>query len=192
MLVKGGRFLEVLAQADAVVFDKTGTLTESRPHVREVVPAPGRTREEVLRLAACLEEHFPHPVARAVVRRAEEENLHHQEEHADVKYVVAHGIASELRGQRVFIGSRHYIEQDEGISVESMLPEVARLAEAGQSVLYLAINNDIAGLIGVEDPLRRESPEIIREPAGTWRKTHRHADRRRRAQRSRGGPQAGH
>ena len=162
VLVKGGRFLEVLAQADAVVFDKTGTLTESRPHVREVVPAPGRTREEVLRLAACLEEHFPHPVARAVVRRAEEENLHHQEEHADVKYVVAHGIASELRGQRVFIGSRHYIEQDEGISVESMLPEVARLAEAGQSVLYLAINNDIAGLIGVEDPLRRESPEIIR------------------------------
>ncbi len=156
VLVKGGRFLEVLAQADAVVFDKTGTLTESRPHVREVVPAPGRTREEVLRLAACLEEHFPHPVARAVVRRAEEENLHHQEEHADVKYVVAHGIASELRGQRVFI------EQDEGISVESMLPEVARLAEAGQSVLYLAINNDIAGLIGVEDPLRRESPEIIR------------------------------
>lgn len=162
VLVKGGRFLEVLAQADAVVFDKTGTLTESRPHVREVVPAPGRTHEEVLRLAACLEEHFPHPVARAVVRRAEEENLHHQEEHADVKYVVAHGIASELRGQRVFIGSRHYIEQDEGISVESMLPEVARLAEAGQSVLYLAINNDIAGLIGVEDPLRRESPEIIR------------------------------
>ena len=156
VLVKGGRFLEVLAQADAVVFDKTGTLTESRPHVREVVPAPGRTREEVLRLAACLEEHFPHPVARAVVRRAEEENLHHQEEHADVKYVVAHGIASELRGQRVFIG------RDEGISVESMLPEVARLAEAGQSVLYLAINNDIAGLIGVEDPLRRESPEIIR------------------------------
>ena len=151
VLVKGGRFLEVLAQADAVVFDKTGTLTESRPHVREVVPAPGRTREEVLRLAACLEEHFPHPVARAVVRRAEEENLHHQEEHADVKYVVA-------LGQRC----RHYIEQDEGISVESMLPEVARLAEAGQSVLYLAINNDIAGLIGVEDPLRRESPEIIR------------------------------
>lgn len=162
VLVKGGRFLEVLAQADAVVFDKTGTLTESRPSVREVVPAPGRTREEVLRLAACLEEHFPHPVARAVVRKAEEENLHHQEEHAEVKYVVAHGIASELRGQRVFIGSRHYIEQDEGISVEAMLPEAARLAETGQSVLYLAINDDIAGLIGVEDPLRPEASEIIR------------------------------
>ena len=160
--VKGGKYLEAVAEAETIVFDKTGTLTTANPTVKKVVPFCKMEERELLRLAACLEEHFPHPVARAVVRRAEEENLHHQEEHADVKYVVAHGIASELRGQRVFIGSRHYIEQDEGISVESMLPEVARLAEAGQSVLYLAINNDIAGLIGVEDPLRRESPEIIR------------------------------
>lgn len=162
VLIKGGRFLEVLAQADAVIFDKTGTLTESRPRVGDVVPARGRTREEVLRLAACLEEHFPHPVARAVVRRAEEERLQHQEEHAEVKYIVAHGIASTLRGQRVFIGSRHYIEQDEGISVDSMLPEAARLTEKGQSILYLAIDEHLAGIIGIEDPLRPESAGIVK------------------------------
>ena len=163
VLVKGGRFLETLSAVDAVVFDKTGTLTESRPRVVEVVPAEGWGRDEVLRLAACLEEHFPHPVARAVVRKAEEEALQHQEEHAEVRYIVAHGIASELHGKRVFIGSRHYIEQDEGISVAPLLSEVERLAREGHSVLYLAQEDRLVGLIGIEDPLREESAGVIRQ-----------------------------
>lgn len=163
VLVKGGRFLETLSAVDAVVFDKTGTLTESRPRVVEVVPAEGWGRDEVLRLAACLEEHFPHPVARAVVRKAEEEALQHQEEHAEVRYIVAHGIASELHGKRVFIGSRHYIEQDEGISVALLLSEVERLAREGHSVLYLAQEDRLVGLIGIEDPLREESADVIRQ-----------------------------
>ena len=163
VLIKGGRFLETLSAVDAVVFDKTGTLTESRPRVVEVVPAEGWKRDEVLRLAACLEEHFPHPVARAVVRKAEEEDLQHKEEHAEVKYIVAHGIASELHGKRVFIGSRHYIEQDEGIPVAPLLPEVERLARQGDSVLYLAQEDRLVGLIGIEDPLRDESADVIRQ-----------------------------
>lgn len=163
VLVKGGRFLETLSAVNAVVFDKTGTLTESRPRVVEVVPAEGWGRDEVLRLAACLEEHFPHPVARAVVRKAEEEALQHQEEHAEVRYIVAHGIASELHGKRVFIGSRHYIEQDEGISVAPLLSEVERLAREGHSVLYLAQEDRLVGLIGIEDPLREESADVIRQ-----------------------------
>ncbi|MFQ8735568.1 MAG: HAD family hydrolase [Bilophila wadsworthia] len=101
VLVKGGRFLESLAAADAVVFDKTGTLTESRPRVAEVIPGEGYERDDILRTAACLEEHFPHPVARAVVRKAEQEGLHHQEEHTEVEYVVAHGIASRLHAAKV-------------------------------------------------------------------------------------------
>ncbi len=163
VLVKGGRFLETLSAVDAVVFDKTGTLTESRPRVVEVVPAEGVERNHVLRLAACLEEHFPHPMARAVVRKAEEEQLLHREEHDEVRYIVAHGIASELHGRRVYIGSRHYIEQDEGISVEAMLPEVERLARAGHSVLYLAEEDRLIGLIGIEDPLRAESADVVRQ-----------------------------
>lgn len=115
VLVKGGRFLESLAAADAVVFDKTGTLTESRPRVAEVIPGEGYERDDILRTAACLEEHFPHPVARAVVRKAEQEGLHPQEEHTEVEYVVAHGIASRLHGKRVLFGSRHYIHHDEGV-----------------------------------------------------------------------------
>lgn len=120
VLVKGGRFLESLAAADAVVFDKTGTLTESRPRVAEVIPGEGYERDDILRTAACLEEHFPHPVARAVVRKAEQEGLHHQEEHTEVEYVVAHGIASRLQGKRVLFGSRHYIHHDEGVPVDAM------------------------------------------------------------------------
>ena len=119
--VKGGRFLESLAAADAVVFDKTGTLTESRPRVAEVIPGEGYERDDILRTAACLEEHFPHPVARAVVRKAEQEGLHHQEEHTEVEYVVAHGIASRLHGKRVLFGSRHYIHHDEGVPVDACL-----------------------------------------------------------------------
>lgn len=161
ILVKGGRFLEALATADAVVFDKTGTLTESRPKVVDVVPAPGFQRDEVLRLSACLEEHFPHPVARAVVRKAEEENLHHLEEHTEVEYVVAHGIASRLHGKRVLIGSRHYIHHDEKVNVEGMSSTITELTRRGHSLLYLAINGNLAGIIGIEDPLRKESADVV-------------------------------
>jgi len=111
VVIKGGRFLEALSEADTVVFDKTGTLTNASPHVVEVIPAAGHDRDEVLRLAACLEEHFPHPVARAVVRCAQEEGLQHEEEHAQVEYVVAHGIASTLYGKAVRVGSRHYMRR---------------------------------------------------------------------------------
>lgn len=163
ILVKGGRFLECLAHADAVVFDKTGTLTESRPSVVEVVPGEGYTRKEVLKLAACLEEHFPHPVARAIVRRAEEEQLHHKEEHAEVEYIVAHGIASRLHGKRVLVGSRHYVHHDEGVPVDCLHDEVERLTREGHSVLYLAMDNHLIGVIGVEDPLRAESAAVVRK-----------------------------
>ena len=162
VLVKGGAFLEALAEADTVVFDKTGTLTSARPRVAEVIPAPGMSRCEVLRLAACLEEHFPHPVARAVVRQAEEEQLNHQEEHTEVEYVVAHGIASRLRGERVLLGSRHYVHHDEQVPVQQPLSqEVARLSDLGHSLLYLAVNGKLVGLIAIEDYLREETPQVL-------------------------------
>jgi len=115
MLVKGGKYLEAYANADTIVFDKTGTLTAACPKVAKVVPFCGRTRDEVLKISACLEEHFPHSVAKAIVRQAEEEGLQHREEHTEVKYVVTHGICSMLHGERVLIGSGHFIFDDEGI-----------------------------------------------------------------------------
>ncbi len=161
VLVKGGRFLEVLAGADTVVFDKTGTLTAARPETATVVPAPGRSREDVLRLAACLEEHFPHPVARAVVRKAEEERLCHAEEHTEVEYVVAHGVASRLHGMRVCIGSRHFIHNDEGVPVDGMETTVRELSDQGLSLLYLAINGELAGVLGIRDPLRPDAAAVV-------------------------------
>ena len=162
VMVKGGRFLEALASVDTVVFDKTGTLTQSRPEVARVVPAAGFDENEVLRLSACLEEHFPHPVARAVVHGAEERNLHHAEEHTEVEYVVAHGIASHWKGKRVLLGSRHYLSQDEHVDLSPMEEQVAALSREGYSLLYLAVDGSIAGIIAMEDPLRPESPALIR------------------------------
>ena len=162
VMVKGGRFLEALASVDTVVFDKTGTLTQSRPEVARVVPAPGFEADEVLRLSACLEEHFPHPVARAVVHGAEKRNLRHAEEHTEVEYVVAHGIASQWRGRRVLLGSRHYIAQDEGVDLTPMEEHIAALSREGYSLLYLAVDGGIAGIIAMEDPIRPESPELVR------------------------------
>ena len=115
--VKGSKHFEAMAAADTIVFDKTGTLTEATPNVACVLALDGWNRREVLRLAACLEEHFPHPVARAVVRAAAEKNLRHRERHADVEYLVAHGIASSLDGKRVVIGSEHFVVEDEGVSL---------------------------------------------------------------------------
>ncbi|WP_297217048.1 heavy metal translocating P-type ATPase [uncultured Desulfovibrio sp.] len=161
VVIKGGRYLEALSEVDTVVFDKTGTLTSATPRVAEVFAAPGHVRDEVLRLAACLEEHFPHPVARAVVRRAREEGLRHEEEHAQVEYVVAHGVASSLHGRKVRVGSRHYIEHDEGVNLDVMLPVMETQARLGRSLLYLAVDGSIAGLLAVEDPLRPEAPAVL-------------------------------
>ena len=162
VMVKGGRFLEALASVDTVVFDKTGTLTQSRPEVARVVPAAVFDENEVLRLSACLEEHFPHPVARAVVHGAEERNLRHAEEHTEVEYVVAHGIASHWKGKRVLLGSRHYLSQDEHVDLSPMEEHIAALSREGYSLLYLAVDGSIAGIIAMEDPLRPESPALIR------------------------------
>ncbi|MBP3730101.1 MAG: heavy metal translocating P-type ATPase [Mailhella sp.] len=161
VMVKGGRFLEALSTVDTVVFDKTGTLTQSRPDVAFVIPAEGQNEDDVLRLSACLEEHFPHPVAKAVVHSAEARNLHHAEEHAEVEYVVAHGIASQWKGRRVLLGSRHYISQDEGVDVSPMEEHIRELSRRGCSLLYLAIDGKVAGIIAMEDPLRQESHDLV-------------------------------
>lgn len=161
VLVKGGRYLEALSATTTVVFDKTGTLTKARPRVAEVIAAAGYERREILRIAACLEEHFPHPVARAVVRQAEEEQLQHQEEHSTVEYVVAHGLASQWNGRRVLLGSRHYIHHDEGINVDCLQAVVEDRLMQGQSLLYLAIDGSLAGIIAVEDSLRPEAAGVV-------------------------------
>ena len=161
MAIKGGRYLEALSDADTLVFDKTGTLTNATPKVVAVIPAAGHERDEVLRIMACLEEHFPHPVARAVVRKAQEEGLQHEEEHAQVEYVVAHGVASSLYGRKLRVGSRHYIEHDEGVDVSPMEAEIACQAAQGRSLLYLAEDGKLAGILAIEDPLRPEAAGVV-------------------------------
>lgn len=166
VLVKGGRYLEALAEVDTVVLDKTGTLTQASPKLSDVVSLdPKRDEKEILGLAACLEEHFPHPVSRAVVRAAEEQGAsHYTEEHdAEVKYVVAHGICSTVDGEKVIIGSRHFVEEDEKVDVTAGLPHVERLAAEGKSVLYMALGGKLVGILGIVDPLRPESKSVIAE-----------------------------
>lgn len=166
VLVKGGRYLEALAEVDTVVLDKTGTLTQASPQLSDVVSLDAeRDEKEVLALAACLEEHFPHPVSRAVVRAAEAQGVnHYNEEHdAEVKYVVAHGICSSVDGQKVIIGSRHFVEEDEKVDVTAGLPHVERLAAEGKSVLYMAQGGKLIGILGIVDPLRPEAKDVIRE-----------------------------
>lgn len=161
VLVKNGTALELAGRLDVLVFDKTGTLTEATPNVACVLALDGWNRREVLRLAACLEEHFPHPVARAVVRAAAEKNLRHRERHADVEYLVAHGIASSLDGKRVVIGSEHFVVEDEGVSLtEEQKRRVADETE-GLSPLYLAVDGELIGVIGIEDPLKAGVREAI-------------------------------
>lgn len=161
ILVKGGRFLEAYGQADTIIFDKTGTLTAAAPRVAKVIPFGSWTREEILRDAACLEEHFPHSVAKAVVARAAEENLKHEEEHAKVEYVVAHGISTILRGQRAQIGSAHFIFEDEKIDCPAEAKRSEDEEMQGLSVIYLAIGGKLAGMIGIEDPVRPEAAFVV-------------------------------
>ncbi len=163
VLIKGGVFLEALAEADTIVFDKTGTLTQAKPEVAEVLACEGSTPQEILRLAACMEEHFPHPVARAIVREAELQNLMHEEEHGEVEYVVAHGIASKLHGERVLLGSRHYVRDDENIDISPLEEQVERLVAQGYSMLYLAKGGAIAGIIAIRDTVRPEAADVIEQ-----------------------------
>lgn len=162
MTVKGGRYFEELAQADTVVFDKTGTLTEANPVVREVVTLGGNTSsDELLRIAACLEEHFPHSVARAVVKAAEEKHLKHEELHSQVEYVIAHGIKSTLNGKPVIVGSHHFVFEDERTLFHKGAEEVYNQIPAHYSQLILAIDGVAEAVICVEDRLRNNAPDVI-------------------------------
>ena len=158
--VKGGKYMELLSQADTVIFDKTGTLTNACPTVCNVAAFRGQDPKEMLRIAACLEEHFPHSVANAVVRAAKEQGLNHQEMHSQVEYVVAHGIASQIGQDRAVIGSRHFIFEDEGVIVLPEDQEAFDVLPSDRSWLYLAIGGVLSAAIGIHDPLRPEAKEM--------------------------------
>ena len=159
--VKGGKFLEKLSQADTVIFDKTGTLTHACPTVSQIVAFNGQDEREMLRVAACLEEHFPHSVANAVVRAAQERGLNHREMHSEPEYVVAHGIATRIGGQRAVIGSRHFVFEDEGVKIRPEDQQRFDALDPGCSWLYLAIGGVLSAAIGILDPLRPEAEEIV-------------------------------
>lgn len=159
--VKGGRFLEAVARADVIVFDKTGTLTHACPRVVQVVPFDGREEREMLRLAACLEEHFPHSMANAVVEEARRRGLTHEEFHSRVEYLVAHGIASTVNGARVLIGSAHFIFEDEGCTVPQGEQERFDALPSQYSHLYLAIGGRLAAVLCIADPVREEAGQVL-------------------------------
>lgn len=159
--VKGSKHFEELAAADTIVFDKTGTLTEASPSLADVLAFGDWREDDVLRFSACLEEHFPHPVARAVVRAAERRHLEHRERHAEVEYVVAHGIASSLDGKRVVIGSRHFVVEDEGVRVSLEQDALIEQRTVGLSSLYLAVNGELVGVLAIADPIKPGVPEVI-------------------------------
>ncbi len=162
IVVKGGRYLEVMAQADTIVFDKTGTLTTAQPKVKRVIPLGTLDEEDVLKMAACLEEHFPHSMAHAVVAAAAERGILHEDElHAEVKYLVAHGIASTVNGKKAIIGSWHFVFEDEGVEAPARLKQrISRMAP-GCSVIFLAVDNQLEGAICISDPLRPEATESV-------------------------------
>ena len=161
VMVKGAKYFESFAKADTIVFDKTGTLTEAQPRLACVLTTDGWSEDEVLRLSACLEEHFPHPVARAVVNAAGERGLEHRERHAAVEYIVAHGIASSIEGRRAIIGSAHFVFEDEGAQLESDIKERIESQMQGLSSLYLAVDGTVVGVLGIEDPLKPGVREAI-------------------------------
>lgn len=160
--VKGGKFLEAVAQADTIVFDKTGTLTHACPVVARVIPFGGRSEDDMLRVAACLEEHFPHSMANAVVRAARERNLAHEEMHSQVEYIVAHGISSMVENKKVVIGSAHFIFEDEKCTVPAGEQEKYDALPVEFSHLYLAIGGELAAVICIADPLRPEACDVMK------------------------------
>lgn len=159
--VKGSKHFEAFATADTIVFDKTGTLTAAAPQVADVLSFDGWDRTQVLRFSACLEEHFPHPVARAVVNAAAEAGLEHRERHAEVEYLVAHGIASSLDDKRCVIGSEHFVVEDEGVTIADDVRELIEEKLDGLSKLYLAVDGVLKGAIGIQDPLKPGAPEAL-------------------------------
>ena len=160
--VKGGRFLEAMAAADTIVFDKTGTLTYATPKVAAVVPFGGHEEQEMLRLAACLEEHYPHSIANAVVEEAQKRGLSHEEYHSQVQYIVAHGISSMVDEHKVIIGSAHFVFEDEHCTIPAGEEEKFQSLDPAYSQLYLCIAGQLAAVICISDPLRAEAPAAIR------------------------------
>ena len=161
--VKGGKYLEALAKADTIVFDKTGTLTRATPQVVDIIPFSNSEKDDVLRLAACLEEHFPHSMANAVVRAAREQGLAHEEMHSEVEYIVAHGIVSRVGGERVVIGSYHFVFEDEHCIVPADEQEKFDRMPAEHSHLYMAASGQLVGVICIADPLRPEAASVLRQ-----------------------------
>ena len=161
--VKGGKYLEALAKADTIVFDKTGTLTHATPQVVQVVPFSSYEEREVLQLAACLEEHFPHSMANAVVRAARERGISHEEMHSEVEYIVAHGIASRVGGERVVIGSHHFVFEDEHCTVPAGEMDKFNDLDPQYSHLYMAASGQLVGVICIADPLRPEAAHVLRQ-----------------------------
>ena len=160
--VKGGKYLEAFAAADTIVFDKTGTLTNAEPVLEKVIPFENYTEEEVLKTAACIEEHFPHSMARAIVKGAEQRGVLHAEEHAEVNYIVAHGIATTLYGKRAIIGSRHFVCEDEGVKITDEQQAFIDEKAGASSVIYLAVGGTLAGVLCINDPPREEAAMAIK------------------------------
>lgn len=161
--VKGGKYLEAMADATTIVFDKTGTLTKAQPTVVEVISFDEKSPDELLRIAACLEEHFPHSMAKAVVREAEKKHLVHEELHSKVEYIVAHGISSMLEDKKVVIGSYHFVFEDEKAQIPAEKQELFDHLSAEYSHLYMAVDGRLAAVICIEDPLRPEAAEVVKE-----------------------------
>lgn len=162
LTVKGGKYLEAVAEADTIVFDKTGTLTKAHPTVVDVISFNGDDLDELLRVAACMEEHFPHSMAKAVVYAAKKRNLEHEEMHSKVEYMVAHGISTEIEGKRAVIGSYHFVFEDEKCRIPEGKEELFESLSGEYSHLYLAMEQELAAVIRIEDPLRDEAVEVIR------------------------------
>ena len=160
--IKGGKYMEAMAEATTIVFDKTGTLTKARPTVKDVITFNGGTKEEMLRIAACLEEHFPHSMAKAVVVAAKQQGLAHEEMHSKVNYIVAHGISSYIEERKVIIGSYHFVFEDEGCIVRPEYQERFDNLPAEYSHLYMAIDNKLEAVICIEDPLREEAAGVVK------------------------------
>lgn len=161
MMVKGGKHLEAFANADTIVFDKTGTLTNAHPVLEKVIPCGKFERDEVLRISACIEEHFAHSVATAIVKKAEEEGLHHEELHSEVEYIVAHGISTKIGRKKAIIGSRHFVEEDEGIRFTKKQQKLIDENIDEYSVIYLAIGKKLQGILCISDPVRDEAHNVI-------------------------------
>lgn len=162
LTVKGGKFLEAVAEADTIVFDKTGTLTKAKPTVRKIISFHGESERKLLRVAACLEEHFPHSMAKAVVEAAQNEGIEHEEMHSKVEYIVAHGISSMVENKKVVIGSYHFVFEDEHCRIPEGGEELFEQLPEEYSHLYMAVEGELSAVICIEDPLREEAADAVK------------------------------